>query len=293
MKKITFRLILAAATAILPGACTEQVSVDLDSTYTRLVVDGQITTDTTRHYVKLTQTMDYFSNQPAQPVTGAKVMINDHRLRENDTIPGLYQTDPDFFGVIGRTYHLSIDRVDIDADGHSEHYQATSRINSIARVDSLELVYQEFAGGIMKMWGLELFAQDPPEENYYLFKVHKNDTLLTDTIDEYVIQEDMTFNGNYVPGVMVQSLEKSKKDEVVRPGDVITLEANGITQEYYKYIIELTNEAGPSNPLFSGPRANVRTNISGGNGPVGFFRAYSITRLSLRVDDPYEKVKKW
>ena len=293
MKRKLKYLTIIAVLALFTGGCTEQVDVELDSTYTRLVVDGQVTTDTTRHYVKLSKTMDYFSNRPADPVGGAQVMINDHRLEESDSIPGLYQTDPGFYGEVGQTFTLTIEGVDIDEDGSDETYMASDRINTIARGDSIDIVYQEFGGGIIKMWGIRLYAQDPPEENYYLFKVHKNDTLVTDTIDEYVIQEDVTFNGNYVPGVTVQNLEKSKKDEVVRSGDVITLEANGISQEYFKYIIELTSDAGPSTPLFSGPRANIRTNIEGDRDAVGFFRAYSISRMKVKVVDPYEKTLRW
>lgn len=292
MKRNILYLIILAASALWAGACTEEVDIDLDSTYTRLVVDGQVTTDTTRHYVKLSKTMDYFSNQPADPVQGAQVKINDQLLEESDSIPGLYLTDPDFYGLPGQTYHLTIEGVDIDENGSPETYTASSRIHSIVRGDSIDLVYQEYTDDL-KMWGIRLYAQDPPEENFYLFKVHKNDTLLTDTIDEYVIQEDVTFNGNYVPGVVVQNLESSKKDEMVRAGDRITLEVNSITQEYYKYIIELTSETAQNTPLFSGPRANIRTNIEGQRNAVGFFRAYSISRMSLRVVHPYKKTAKW
>jgi len=288
VKRNILYLITLAATALLTGACTEEVDVDLDSTYTRLVVDGQVTTDTTRHYVKLSKTMDYFSNQPADPVPGAQVKINDHQLEENDSIPGLYHTAPDFCGEPGQTYHLTIAGVDIDDNGTPETYTASSQIHSIVRGDSIDLVYQQYTDDL-NMWGIRLYAQDPPEDNYYLFKVHKNDTLVTDTIDEYVIQEDATFNGNYVPGVVVQNLESSKKDEKVRSGDRITLEVNSITREYFKYIIELTSETATSTPLFSGPRANVRTNIEGDRDAVGFFRAYSISRMSLKVIHPYAK----
>jgi hypothetical protein len=287
------KALLLATLLLVIGACTEEVDIELDSSYARLVVDGQITTDTTTHYVKLTKTMDYFANRPAETVSGAEVRINNHLLTESQSKPGLYLTEADFCGEVGKKYRLTIRDVDINNDGASEFYHASDSIHSIARADSIDLVYQEFAGGQMKMWAIHLYAQDPPEENHYLFKVYKNDTLVTDTIDEYVFQEDVTFNGNYVPGVMVQSLDKSKKDERVRHGDVITLEANGISREYYKYIIEVTNESGASNPLFSGPRANVRTNVKGGGNAVGFFRAFSINRMSLRINDPYEKVTRF
>ena len=37
----------------------------------------------------------------------------------------------------------------------------------------------------------------------------------------------------------------------------------------------------------------MRTNVEGGRGAVGFFRAYSITRMSVKIDDPYEKTSRW
>lgn len=273
---------------LITGSCTERINIDLDETYTRLVVDGQITTDTTRHYIKLSKTMDYFANQEAEPVTGASVTINNYSLEESDSVPGLYLTDPTAYGEIGKTYTLHIENVDIDKNGQQEVYTATSEIKTIAEGDSIDVVYREISDDY-QFWEIQLYAQDPPEENYYLFKVYINDTLVTDTIDEYTLQEDDLFNGNYVPGAFVQSLSNSKADERLEEGDVVTLEANGITEDYYKFVIELTRETGYSNPLFSGPPANVRTNIEGGNGAVGYFKAYSISRLSKTIKEVYKK----
>ena len=64
---------------LLPAAwqCTERIDVEVGSTYTRLVVEGAVTTDTTVHSVRLSLTSDYFYNQPAPPVSGASVFIDD------------------------------------------------------------------------------------------------------------------------------------------------------------------------------------------------------------------------
>lgn len=269
-------------------SCTEKIDIDLEETYTRLVVDGQITTDTTSHFVKLTKTADYFSNKPAEPVTGASVSINSYILQESDSVPGLYLTEPNVYGIIGETYTLTIDNVDIDNNGENEFYTASSKIKTIAEGDSIDVVYREITDEV-QFWEIQLYAQDPPEDNYYLFKVYINDTLVTDTVDEYVTQDDQLFNGNYVPGAFVQSLSPDKPDEVLEKGDVVTLEANGITQDYYKFIIELNSETGGSNPLFNGPPANVRSNIEGGNGAVGYFSAYSVRRLSKTITNVYKK----
>jgi len=282
--------IIAAFLLVSLISCTERIDIELDDTYTRLSVDAQITTDTTRHHVKLTQTADYFSNQPAPPVSGAKVTINEFTLTESDSMPGLYLTEPDVYGEVGKEYTLTIENVDIDNNGTEEVYTASSKIHAIPPMDSIDIVFNDFSDD-NQWWEVQLYAQDPPERNYYLFKIALNGELLSDSINEYEIQEDEMFNGNYVPGVSVQSIEKSTDTPNLKQGDVLTLVCNGITQEYYKFIIEFSNEIDGQNPLFSGPPANVRTNIKGGNGPVGFFRTYSITSLSMKIEDPYKIVK--
>jgi len=57
-------------------------------------------------------------------------------------------------------------------------------------------------------------------------------------------------------------------------GDTITFEINGITEDYYNYIVEAQSQVFPQTPLFSGPPANIRTNID--NGAIGFFAVYSV-----------------
>ncbi len=77
-------------------SCTEIVHIDLDSTYTRLVVQGSVTTDSVRHRVELSTSSDYFANEPSPRVSDAVVEIAFNEtsilLEEHDTIPGLYMT---------------------------------------------------------------------------------------------------------------------------------------------------------------------------------------------------------
>ena len=259
--------------------CTERIELELDSTYSRLVVEGYVTSDTTSHWVRLSETSDYFYNQEAPSVTGARVTLDDgisvHPLEESDTRPGWYYTTPDYFGVPGRTYTLRIGDVDIDQDGEPEDYSATSRMNPVNPLDSIKLEWWDtfFTGYQVRLW-----AWDSPDPDWYAFKVRKNGVLLTDTLYEMIVQSDEFFNGNYTYGIPSQFLSTDKPDEVVEVGDTITFEINGITEEYYLYVIEAQSQVFTQTPLFSGPPANIRTNLD--NDAIGFFTAYSVNYSS-------------
>jgi len=73
---ITTIIVLLAISTMLWN-CTERIEIDLDSTYTRLVVEGNVTSDTTVHWIRLSETGDYFYNQVAPAVAGASVSIDD------------------------------------------------------------------------------------------------------------------------------------------------------------------------------------------------------------------------
>ena len=102
--------LLIAVLSLLIYSCVERINIELDDSYTRLVVDGGITTDTMAHTVSLSKTTSYYFNQPAPAVTGAFVQISDGSATYtlNEEAPGLYHTDPSVFGVAGKTYALCI-----------------------------------------------------------------------------------------------------------------------------------------------------------------------------------------
>jgi hypothetical protein len=269
MKKIFF----AATTAflILLG-CTEKIDIDLGTTYTRFVVDGVITTDTMKHCVKLSKSIDYYTPTDVPAVSNAMVTISDGfemiTLQENDSIPGNYETPADYYGIPGRTYSLNIDLQE-PINGQTS-YSASSKLNAVAPIDSIKVVYKEE----WEAWELQLYATDPTAVNFYIFDVYKNGVLLTDTIDEVGISDDKYFNGNFTYGAAVYYFIKENPDEVVNPGDIITLRMGGITEEYYHFVVDVMNETFEfRNPLFSGPPANISTNIS--NGGMGFFTAFA------------------
>ncbi len=266
-------------------SCTEEITMPFDSTYARLVVDGSITTDTMKHKVRLTLSGDALYNQPVQVISNAVVTIsdgsNEFTLHENIQNKGIYETDSTVYGVPGRTYTLLISNVDVNDDGLFEDYSAQSYLKKENPIDSIQIEYDGRIPGYAG-WIISLFA---PEigggRNFYLMKAYKNNVLLTDSTYEYNYMSDNTgFNGGYFDGFPVYMLQKAKIDEKVQKGDTVTLEMDGINEDYFNFISDYIQEYNPKIPIFSGPSANISTNIEPKGKAVGFFAAYSIARCT-------------
>lgn len=275
MKIFKFFLFLFIVT-VLFQQCTEKMDIELDESYSRLVVEARLSTDTTIHTIRLTKTSAYFSNSKPLPVSGADVKLFDGNqyivFAENLSEPGVYQTLPNTYGVVGRTYNLIIKNIDIDNDGTIEEYTSQSTIYPINQIDSIGTkYYSDF-----KAWEIQCYVLDPPTEDYYLFNIYKNNVLMTDTLSEPFVVDDKLYNGNYTNGIGVGYLRDRKTGEKANIGDSVMLEIWRINKDFYKFMMEFRQTIQPQNPLFSGPPANVKGNIS--NGAIGYFAAYSITR---------------
>lgn len=275
MKKL---LLIIIVPLLIATSCTERIDIELDETFTRLIVYGTLTTDTSRHYIELSKTTSYYYNQAPPPVMNAIVEISDNlgnSLLLTEERPGLYATPPSFFVLTGRIYTLRIE-LEEDINGH-RFYEATSAVNTINPIDSIGLVYQPLWGE-KGFYEVTCYYQDSPTRDFYMFDIYKNGELLTDTITKRIVVSDEFFNGSYTNGIGVGFLDQSKEREVLYPGDTITFRGSNVTEEYYTFIWTLQQETGFQTPLFSGPPANIQSNLS--NGATGFFTAFSVSYAS-------------
>jgi hypothetical protein len=269
-KAISFALI-----ALMAAGCTEKIDVKLDSTYTRLVVDGSIEADSGAYRVALTTSADYFSNEPVPRVVNAAVSISDgantFMLHESQQgFSGIYETDAGFAGIPGKTYTLHVDLAS-EITGHAS-FEASSYLPQVTHLDSVGVDFHS-EWGPKGIWTVKLYAQEPGNEvNYYLFNLYKNGVLMTDTITKKVIADDKFYNGSYMNGVDVIYINNQHDWETLHKGDTIMLQMSGITKEYYDFIDQV-KQSGFNLPFFSGPPANVEGNIN--NGGIGFFAAFS------------------
>jgi len=274
--------VLFIITTLLIG-CTEDMSIKLDGSSRRLVVDGNITDQLGRNFVKLTLSGNYFDNEPMPVVSDAIVSLNDGfdliLLVETNPGSGVYLPPSNFRGIARRNYTLSISNVDVDNDGINESYSASSYLNKSVGIESVGIGYQKN----WSLWKVLLYAKEPGSvENYYMFKVYKNDSLVTDQYSKYSTADDKFFNGNQIGGVWVYALDATKVEEDLKIGDIVKLEMCSIEKSFFRYLQAVATETQPKTPLFSGPSANVPGNIS--NGAYGFFAAYSASVNSATVN---------
>ena len=171
----------------LTTTCTEKIDIDLDSTYTRLVVDGVVITDSAKHYVLLSLTSDYFSNKPSPKVQNAVVELSFEnttiQLIESETIPGRYETPYAFSGVIGTTYDLGISQVDVDQDGEEEFYHASSTMAGGSELEKIELKF--YPTPVVSWYTVFVYIYHPIEaRDWFGFKLMKNSDILTDSLSK-------------------------------------------------------------------------------------------------------------
>jgi len=272
--------------SLIVAGCTETIdNIQLDTTRPRLVVEGYISTDTTRQMVKLSKLGDALMKDQIQVISNALITISDGTstfgLTEDQTKKGSYFTTPDVFGVAGRTYTLLIKNVDINNDQVMEEYTAQSLLKPLNPIDSIHLVYNNL-NPRFKNWSVNLYSLDPGMgRNFYLFKVIKNNILLTDSVFKYSIGDNYGFEGKYFNGFPVYSLREDRKDEKLIQGDTIKVEMYGITEDYYSFIYSYITDYYPKVPIFSGPSANIPSNIKPFDEAVGVFSAYAIKRKSI------------
>ena len=271
MYRKIFNILIIIAMAGILGSCREKIDLKLDSTYTRLVVEGSITDHAMAHTVVLTTTSDYLTTAPPPPVSGALVEITDgtqvYPLTE--TSPGIYQTDPSVKGMAGKEYTLTIRGVDINGDGKDEIYTASEVMKPAWVIDSVVAEKQKplATPQLYKVngWGLEPSTTG----DCYMWNYWINGKLQSDTLYKSRFIDDTFVNGVYIPGLPIF-------DEIkAQPGDTILVETRGLSRRYYDFIVTLMLETVWNQGGGAGPPANVKGNIS--NGALGYFHASGVS----------------
>lgn len=283
MRKYIFYILL-----LLVSGCTEPYDIDLESGDQRLVIEGGITSDSIFQQVILTKTVDYFDNEVPAGVNDALVYVtyNDDSVafKYVDGTNGLYQTEIAFRGISYTRYTLHVDSVVLSNDIGYQSFTASDSMRSVVPSDSIKVEYD----AQIEAWWVRLYTNEPNDsEDWYIFKVGINSTLVSDTINEWNITNDEFLSGKYLNGVNLQYLQDEYADERPSVGDTIWLYTENISEEYFNFCSDVQIESGFKIPLFSGQPANVSTNILP-NG-VGFFSAVARTmQYTIVTELPYE-----
>jgi len=261
-------------------SCKEEKMINLNKTSVpQLVVFSEMTDRDEKQIVYLSKTFTDFSAQEENTsVTDAKVYIyhktDTIKLIESLIEKGAYYAPDNFIPEPDDTYTLFIKNVDINNDGTDETYAAVTRMGKTMKIDLMGLFYDN----INKGWKICMSGNEPKETtNYYLFRVYRNDTLITKKLTDYRVSKDEYYNGSELKNVIVQFLDEDK-GQIVLNGDKITLEVAGITQGFYQFIHNVKEETDDDLSFFLGPSAQISGNIS--NDALGYFAIMSVSSAS-------------
>ena len=274
-------------------SCTELIELKTVNSEPVIVIYGCLTEDTIHQTVRVTMSSPYFEMEPNKPVSNAIVSIqssdNQTFELEETNQKGLYRTKIRMAAITGITYHLTVS-VDPNQNGNLKHYEATTTMQRPFMVDSISITERTIMG--FKHYMLELYAQEEPGPDYYCASATINDSLTTATISRYTVFSDFGIDGHYLNGLPLMQFEDidnewfdgnqdSFRFQFVRSGDKVTFCISLIEKGYFEFIQQCQSERRGENPFFGGPASNITTNIS--NGGVGYFTAFSTTRLEAYV----------
>ncbi|WPY97864.1 DUF4249 domain-containing protein [Christiangramia sp. OXR-203] len=252
-------------------SCEEVVDIDLEESEPKLVVEASIIwikgTDGNRQEFRLSTTSPFYEEE-LQPVTNASIAVtseNGTRYEFSHEQDGIYLNE-EFQPVLDLEYELELMYND-------QVYTATESFESVSGIDYVEqLDGGGFAGDEIE---IKAFYTDPvSQENYYLFKFTDEDVFLE-------LYEDEFTDGNQIFGYF--------SNEDIETGDVISIQMEGISREYYDYMFVLrsqvgTNQGGPFETMPAVVRGNIVNETNQDNFPFGYFRLSEADSITYSVE---------
>ena len=301
MKKVV-DILLAVLLALIMASCTEDIIIDVEEGERMIGVAATFTDEVKCHEVVLSYTDDFYNNNEAiRMVTGATVFVTDNvdtiYYIEDAAQPGHYFTAP-VAGKKKTLYRLCITAPDIN--GEIRDFFAESYLpDNVDYIDSLVLkpynglndsVPTVFFGDTIEF--LYPYFQSLTDSTIvYMPMISKNDTLLTDTLNDMRMVIPMAgYAGFYVNGPEMQMANKEIPIYYFRKsklgiGDVVRVDLYSIETNYIYFYYSLMMSTG-SNPMMGAP-ANVSTNIQPSDKAVGWFLTASVVAAETIFDDRY------
>lgn len=271
MKNYIYKILLSLS--LLLASCTDVIDIEVPEAAPRLVVEASMDwikgSSGSQQTIKLSTSTPFFDNLVENPVKGAIVkVINDTDSREvifTDQNNGNYTTN-EFVPVMDQSYTLEILY-------DNEIYRASETMTPVTDITT---VFQSRENGFDKE-ALEVNIEfnDPKEiKNFYLTKFQRRGDLLQTLFD---VKDEFT-DGNKM-SIFYEKINNDDTGETeFVPGDIVDIDLNGISEQYYNYIKLLIQQSGGVGGPFSTTPAEIKGNCININSPENY--AFGYFRLS-------------
>ena len=292
MKKFSLPLsascFLLSAFCFLPS-CTEPIDLRNDGMDPKLVITC-ILTDTIVEYdffsenkVIITKATPFFDEYYIDLVDGAKVWLDSELLTMSSA--GIYEPEEGFFAIPGKTYTLEV-HYDMDEDGVDDIFKATTTVPPKCHLDLITLHPAPWASSSDFAVYMVLHYRDTIGHKYIGGKFNnENETrFYSDRLLRYgLFRFDLSEKDGEYRKVLAMDwfIQKEMAYDnankyYIYAGDTLSVELDMLSEEYYRFLEMAKTELSHNNPMFSGPRANVPSNFTGG--ALGIFGSYTFSR---------------
>jgi hypothetical protein len=280
-------------------SCIDPIKLDADGVAGQLVVDGLITNQERSHTVRLSRSVNFDNNgiitTYTVPETGVIVVIIDdqgHVIKLTESTGGVYVTDSNVKGELGRSYKLSI----TSKDG-KEYQSEPEKLFPVPVIDSILYKYvkiekiSESSGNVLQSFGFQISVatSDPiNEKNFYRWK--------TDAIIEFFsnseaadvsvcwygvepletkaeLSDDTYFNGNkFIQPVSIAPYERATRI-------LINVTQYSMTQEAFRFWSLIRSQQQSTGSIFDPVPSKINGNVRGVNTDetvLGYFGASAV-----------------
>ena len=261
-----YKLIAAIVIALFMtlSGCQKVISLKVNNTAEKYVIEGNITNRPGPYTVTIGQTDNVFDDYSFKGISQANVIIADNagnRETLQEVQPGVYQTAT-LAGVEGRTYDLHI-------TVGGQVFTSSSVMPHQVNLDSLYVEQlQNFTKTVKVV--VAVFTDPPEKGNCYRVNQYINGAL-----DHTLYYE----NDDFINGqLQSQPLLRPDPDSTLHSGDRVDVEMQCIDYPVYEYWYSVDQSSlgnGSDIP------ANPVTNIQGG--ALGYFSAHTSQTRSIIV----------
>ncbi len=269
-------LFLSFSFVLIFSSCEQVIDLPLrgkDSP--ALIVQAEVVDVKGFSFVKLGETLDFYDPREEPQASGAIISVTDQNGNKMDFLEsseeaeaGFYfPQDPEYKGVVGNTYSLSIEY-------KGSTFTSESKIFPTTNIDSVQVRFTPGSRFQDEGYYLYFYAKEPQEtRDFYFWRNYRNDTLIYDNAGDLLLASDE------IVGESIDGLQLPFAFEL---DDTVRLEQYSITKETFDYYNDLQNVVFNDGGLFSPPPVNPRTNIKGTN-VLGIFMTSSMVSITTIV----------
>jgi len=269
--KRDYTLTLGVLLLLFLSSCEKEISINLNKTNPRYVIEANISDILNDSRVKITKTLNFDEATAYPTVSNALVTIKEISTNKIDTLTelsaGIY-SKPTLMGKINNSYLLTVKI-------GNEIFTSTSTMPAGLHLDSI--IQQNLAGSAGDLGPppgtpaagkiiqiLPVYTNPYLADIYYQYVITRNSKFLNNIIP----RKELIENG---PTLKFPLFIEAKKD------DIITVDMQFIEKKIYDYLFGVSENFNQFSATPSNPDANFS------NGALGYFKAHTSNKKTTLV----------